>query len=218
MSINNKPKEMQAPSHEYHAKEKRFDQSLAQAGSETRPSFPNVVLYRSALNDLPLVIIFLLVGGSVLGTCLILREYVPRQLFGYEPITVLSLSLITGCSIVGAVILFRRVNVRYLIADDGIEALRGIISNHQVDAKLEYYQIRGTEIHRNLFGRLIGTGDLHVRGSTSNDTEVAFKGIYDPYRYQKLIQERHRLDAPNFKAPLIDDRDRGHESLAILAQ
>ena len=71
-------------------------------------------------------------------------------------------------------------------------ALRGILSNKQIDAKLEYDQTRGTEIHRTLLQRVVGTGDLHVRGSASNDAEVALHGIRDPYRYQAFVQEYHQ--------------------------
>lgn len=175
-----------------------------QGQSDMRVPFPNVVLYRSILNDLPLLIISLLVISIALGIGLFLRDSAAR-LLGYEPLYVFGLSWIGACIILFVVILFRRFNVRYLIADDGIEALRGILSNRQVDAKLEYYQIRGTEIHRSLFERLIGTGDLHVRGSTSNDSEVAFKGISEPYRYQKVIQERHRLEVQGRESQSTND-------------
>jgi len=36
------------------------------------------------------------------------------------------------------------------------------------------------------------------------DTEVEFSGIGDPYRYQKLIEVRHRLEAQGLKAAWSD--------------
>lgn len=181
-----------------------FYESHPQGQSDMRVPFSNIVLYRSILNDLPLLIISLLAVSIAFGIALFLRASAAHFL-GYEQIFIFGLSLISVCIILFAVIFFRRFNVRYLIADDGIKAVRGILSNHQVDAKLEYYQIRGTEIHRSFFERLIGTGDLHVHGSTSNDTEVSFKGIFEPYRYQKVIQERHRLNVQGREAQSTDD-------------
>lgn len=157
------------------------------------PPSPNIVLFRSILNDLPHIFIALIVGCVATWLALLPRD-LNRLFYGLDLARIFTVILAIGFTIMCIVVAFRRFNVRYIIADDGIKALRGIISNNQVDAKLEYYQIRGTEIHRSLFERLVGTGDLHVFGSTSNVTEVAFKGIFDPYRYQKVIQERHRLE------------------------
>lgn len=162
-------------------------------------TLPNVVLFRSIVNDLPLFGAFLLAGNFAAWIIFLMGDFV-RSFFGYEPLLMLALVLSVGLVLMSVVIVFRRYNVRYLITDDGIKALRGFLSNHQVDAKLEYHQIRGTEIHRNLFERLVGTGDLHVRGSTSDDTEVAFLGIRDPYHYQQIIEARHRLEVQGPKA------------------
>lgn len=190
-----------------HARSDPFDNFQTKKSSEQGTDLKKVVLHRSILNDLPLIVISLIVCISTIRLSMFLNSP-STQVFGYDLLTVMAVSVVVGCSILSAIILYRRFNVRYVIADDGIKALRGILSNNQVDAKLEYYQIRGTEIHRSIFQRIIGTGDLHVRGSTGYDTEVSFKGIYDPYRYQKLIQERHRIevqDPKSLSANLIKD-------------
>lgn len=184
----------------------RFDEgslgeSHAQGSDEYQKSpgpFSDIVLFRSVINDLPFLFISLVVIGMAGWFTISLRGFLDAFL-GKEAVLSLPAVLIACVSVILIVIAFRRFNARYLIAGDGVKALRGIISNAQVDAKLEYYQIRGTEIRRSLFERLVGTGDLHVRGSTSTDTEVTFKGIYDPYRYQKIIQERHRLEVGGLK-------------------
>lgn len=165
-------------------------------------SFPDVVLHRSILNDIPMIVCFLIVGSIAWWMTLSLGVNYQASYNSLKPLLLFAGVLAVGVAC--AVVAFRMYNVRYLIANDGIKALRGFLSNHQVDAKLEYYQIRGTEIHRTFFERLVGTGDLVVRGSTGSDTEVALKGIRDPYRFQKLIQARHRLEVQGSKAAWIN--------------
>jgi hypothetical protein len=154
-------------------------------------TFSTVVLYRSVLNDIPLILFLLSVSICFRWITSIIRTNINGD-FGQQLASMLAYAPLVSIIFLFGIIAFKRYNVRYMIADDGIKALRGFLSNHQIDAKLEYYQIRGTEIHRSLFNRLLGTGDLHVHGSTSQVIEVAFKGIFDPYRFQKLIQARHR--------------------------
>jgi hypothetical protein len=157
----------------------------------------DIVLYRSVMNDLPLVALPLAISFCLLGAVIFYSvvNTSPRQLvianFGWLLVVILLVFLLVFLL---GLISYRRFNVRYVIADDGIKALRGILSNSQIDSKLEYYQIRGTEIHRTLFQRLIRTGDLHLRGATGSDVEVCFKGILYPYYFQKVIENRHRIE------------------------
>ena len=171
-------------------------------------SCANVVLYRSILNDFPMFITFLL-GTLVVSWLTFSFKDTLSVYFRYDPLVVLGLVGVVAFAFMGLVSVYRRSDVKYLISDDGIQARRGFLSNHQIDAKLEYYQIRGTEIHRSLFERLIGTGNLLIRGSGSadNNREIAFKGISDPLRYQKLIQSRHRLEVQGSKAAWMNNSD-----------
>ena len=182
----------------------KMEQATREAQNARRKSFPDIVLHRSALNDLPLVIGLLTVTALVLWSTYIYRAN-GHTLLGRDPFIALAFFIAIVYAWAALAIVYKRFNVKFLIASDGIQALRGFLSNHQVDAKLEYYQIRGTEIHRTFLERLVGTGNLVVRGSSSQDTEVAFKGIRDPYRFQKLIQARHRLEVQGSKAAWIND-------------
>ena len=182
----------------------KMEQASREAQNARRKSFPDIVLHRSALNDLPLVIGLLTVTALVLWSTYIYRAN-GHALLGRDPFIALAFFIAIVYAWAALAIVYKRFNVKFLIASDGIQALRGFLSNHQVDAKLEYYQIRGTEIHRTFLERLVGTGNLVVRGSSSQDTEVAFKGIRDPYRFQKLIQARHRLEVQGSKAAWIND-------------
>ncbi|MCO6431762.1 MAG: PH domain-containing protein [Deltaproteobacteria bacterium] len=185
-------------SEQFPPQNRAVNSALHSEKADRSPPHPQVTrdikLYRSLRNDLPLVIASLAIA-ALLTLFTMPNQRLLGRMVDAQPLAILAGVLAVGFGVVCTIMLLRRFNFRYLIANDGIKALRGIISNNQVDAKLEYYQIRGTEIHRSLFQRLVGTGDLLVRGSTSNDTEVAFKGIYDPYRYQKIIQDRHRVEA-----------------------
>jgi uncharacterized membrane protein YdbT with pleckstrin-like domain len=159
----------------------------------------DIILCRSALNDLPLLILFVVCG--TMFQIVASASSLPSLFIRDFDISTRIAPILAGIGIsLVALVVFRRFNVRYVIDEDGIKALRGILSNNQVDSKLEYYQIRGMEIHRTLFQRLISTGDLHLRGATGNDTEVCFKGILYPYRVQKIIQQRHRLQGVDYRA------------------
>ena len=170
---------------------------------EIDPSL-NVVLFRSILNDVPLLVAFFVTCiGIFWGSYLI--EDSADNLIAEKYSSLLTVIRVSSFLFLCMFIAFRRYDVRYVISSDGIKALRGFLSNHQVESKLDYFQIRGTEIHRSLFERLIGTGDLHVHGSTSDEVEVAFKGIYEPYRYQKIIESRQRLSIKNAQVVLVQE-------------
>jgi hypothetical protein len=166
----------------------------------------DIVLHRSLLNDLPIILSLIATFCILLWFTFVYREWL-ITLVSFEPFLLLALVIVFASVLVGALVAYRRYDVKYLISGDGIEARRGFLSNDQIEAKLEYYQIRGTEIHRTLFQRFIGTGDLLVSGSGTDDREVSFHGISRPSYYQLFIQSRHRLEAQGSKAAWINNQD-----------
>lgn len=156
-------------------------------GLFTNKKSDNIIVYRSLLNDIPFILLFF--GGCIAFTLILFKQQTELHSSDWHFLLYRAILGISGL-IFCLSLAFRKYNVHYQISLDGVQALRGILSNHQVDAKLEYYQIRGTEIHRSYFQRLIGTGDLHIHGSTSIEVQVAFLGISDPYRYDLIIKSR----------------------------
>lgn len=177
---------------------------MYEQSENAQPIGSEVVLHRSILNDLPLIPGSLVVAGG-LSWIAFQKSVAIDLLTGVSSYLLLSVFLGITLIIVLLLVTFRQFNTRYLIAKDGVKVMRGIFSNNQIEAKLEYYQIRGIEIRRSLFQRFINTGDLHVRGATSDDTEVSLAGIYNPYLYQKLIENRHRVEVQNLKSTWVND-------------
>lgn len=152
----------------------------------------DIVLFRSLFNDLPIILLFS--GGSILFTYFVFNGQSELSIDHWRFIffrALLGLSGLLFCLSLA----FRKYNLRYLISEDSVQTLQGFAPNQQIDARLEFNQIRGSEVHRTYFQHFIGTGDLHIYGSTSYEVQVIFSGISNPCKFDKIIQSRRKSTA-----------------------
>jgi hypothetical protein len=143
----------------------------------------------SILNEVPQVLFSSLVALGMAIALHLHSDFWLHELGAAFPVVLWGMPILI---LLGSVLLFfyRRYNVQYQILENGVTALSGFLSLTQIEAKLDYRQIRGTEIHRTVFDRLVGIGDLHVCGATSSGIAISLRGIRDPYYYQHIIQQR----------------------------
>ncbi|MEM5829664.1 MAG: PH domain-containing protein [Candidatus Aenigmatarchaeota archaeon] len=82
---------------------------------------------------------------------------------------------------------FVRIYTHYLVEEDSITMVEGLLSKKKVSIPLN--QIAGITLHKTLLGRMLKFGNIKVSGFRS---EVLMRGIKDPDSLYKYLQERLR--------------------------
>lgn len=86
-----------------------------------------------------------------------------------------------------SLVVFRRRTTFYRLTEDEIQ--RETAFAGQVFKKsLPLEGIAGLEVRRGIIHRLLGIGQLHFRSKTSNQPDLWWFGIADPFTVQKKIQ------------------------------
>ena len=154
-----------------------------------------IVLYRSVLAELPLILVTLItivVGIYFTYTHESSIEYldiyhfenwtlsIPIPLYAIIPIllTVFTLHVMYDC--------------KYEIADDYVRSIKGLVSLTKLDHRIELNNLRGVDIHRNLYCRIVNVGTLRISSATHDNVEVCLYDIYNPSYYRDLIIERRK--------------------------
>ena len=85
----------------------------------------------------------------------------------------------------------RLLDRRYLLCNDYILEVEGLLAWKLRTVRLRYLHIRGLEVDRTILQHLFNVGDLRVGGEISpEDTDIVMTGIYKPERYKDIIKER----------------------------
>ncbi len=93
--------------------------------------------------------------------------------------------------VLGAALIHKLLNRKYVLCEDYILEIEGLVAFTLRTVRLRYLHIRGLEIDCNILQRMLGVGDLRVGGEISpEDTDVVMMGIYNPNRYKDIIKER----------------------------
>ena len=97
-----------------------------------------------------------------------------------------------------AVVAHRLWNFRYVIGQDYVRTIEGLLSISKKDMRLEFHNIRGVEIDRSLYGRIVNIGDLLVGSSMHAEIELQLRGLRDPSFYRDVILHRMRRAEEEF--------------------
>ena len=100
-------------------------------------------------------------------------------------------------------LIHRLYDSKYLIGKDYIRALHGLLSFRKQDIRLEYMDIRGIEINRGLYGRVVNTGIITIGTAMMEKEEMNITDIYNPSFYRDIILKRK--DVVNSKYVLRQD-------------
>ncbi len=103
---------------------------------------------------------------------------IPLPLMGIFPILIL------------VVLVVKHFNYRYVISEDHVRTLSGIISLRMLDKRLDMQHIRGVEIERSIFDRLFNLGDLEIGSAMHGQDDLIMYGIYNPERFRKMIEHQ----------------------------
>jgi len=75
----------------------------------------------------------------------------------------------------------------YIIASDHVRVIKGRFSFSKKDMRIEYHNIRGIEVDRNLYGRIVNVGSIRVGTAMTNTPEIILDDVSNPSRYRDII-------------------------------
>lgn len=78
----------------------------------------------------------------------------------------------------------------YIIGEDYVRATYGLLSFNKTDVRLEFVDVRGIEINRGIYGRIVNTGTIHVGTAMREEEELFIINVYNPSQYRDLILKR----------------------------
>lgn len=125
------------------------------------------------------------------------------EFFGY-PLTVNIPLLGLVPLVLLAMLAHRLLDRRYVLSEDYILEVEGLLAWRLRTVRLRYLHIRGLEVDRSILQNLFGVGDLRVGGETSpEDTDVVMYGIAHPEAFKDLIKERINRKLAELKSPQL---------------
>lgn len=92
-----------------------------------------------------------------------------------------------------AVVLHKMYDSHYVVGPDYVRQLDGLLSLSKDDIIIELKDIRGVEIERNIYGRLVNTGDLKIGTAASDRHEITLRYIRDPSSFRDLILTQRKM-------------------------
>lgn len=171
------------------------------------PSLRTIVLYRHHLQELPLILLVIVLTVSAFP----LTGAIPSSV---QEVSLFSLTFsVPFFALMPAVgffyVLNRMWNARYEIHEGYVCACEGIVSLTMRDVRIDYENVRGIEIDRNLYQRLAQLGDLKIGSSMHGDVELVMHGIRYPERYREIIEERIKKHFEKLSRNTMVERSRG---------
>ncbi len=152
------------------------------------PELEEVVFSRSPLAMFPMVILTVLL--AVFAAYLTARFSWSVQLIhlGERSIALPLFALVP--LILGAVAIRDLYDARYIIGADHVRAVSGLISFRKSDVRVEFEHIRGVEVDRSLWGRLVNVGDLRIGTAMAAEVEIIIRDVQNPSGYRDIILSR----------------------------
>lgn len=81
----------------------------------------------------------------------------------------------------------------YVVGSDYVREMNGLFSLHKDDIVIEMKDIRGVEIDRSIYGRIVNTGNLKIGTSAHDQNEIIIRYIRDPSYYRDVILTRRKI-------------------------
>ena len=154
-----------------------------------------LLFYRSVLAELPLI--FVTIGLGVLALVLTLRYAESVQVLELLQLGDSSLSI--GIPLFGivpilsaALVIHRLYDRRYVIASDYVRSVSGLLSMRKQDMRIAFQDVRGVEVDRSLYQRIVNVGDMPSGSAMQAGVEVQFLGVRNPSRYRDIILSRRK--------------------------
>ena len=60
------------------------------------------------------------------------------------------------------------------------------------DMRIAFQDVRGVEVDRSLYQRIVNVGDMHIGSAMQAGVEVQFLGVRNPSRYRDIILSRRK--------------------------
>ena len=172
------------------------ENSEAMELSEEELYFEKIVLAPTVLSEAPRLLLFgiLFIGGVV---CTVMF---PMTVFkASDPALPFSLSFplcLLPAVFFAVKILYDLCNERYTIGKDYVRTVCGLLSLYKSDIRVKCHDIRGVDIERSIFGRILNTGDILIGSALNADMVFRMRGLSNPSLYRDIILERaeHELE------------------------
>lgn len=152
------------------------------------PDLREVVFSRSPLAMLPMVILTVLLAMLAAYLTALLPWSVQILHVGEGTVALPLFALVP--LILGAVAIRDLYDARYVIGADHVRAVSGLISFRKSDVRVEFEHIRGVEVDRSLWGRLVNVGDLRIGTAMAAEVEINIRDVQNPSVYRDIILAR----------------------------
>jgi|GEM_PF-1278753 len=157
----------------------------------------NIVINRSPLSEGPKIVLF--VVTLVLAVYLSINfpwtaQRIPLgEFFGWNLGFDLPLFGIIPFVLLG-VIAHNLLNYRYVLTPEYVLEIEGLLAFSSHTARVHYIHIRGIEIDKTFYQRLVGIGKVSLvsMGSLTSDSEaeICMKGVANPGKIKDMIEAR----------------------------
>lgn len=157
-----------------------------------------VVFHRSWRNEIPAIMLLVL---SVLFSVYLVLDF-PEIFLQDSNFNFLAfgnyswLPSMLGAFLVPLVVLgfliHRLFDDRFIITEDSIVAVNGLLSLKLCSSRVHFAHVRGVEVEQGIFQRLVNTGNLMVGSAAHLGQEVVMKGVGNPTYYREIIAAQVR--------------------------
>jgi membrane protein YdbS with pleckstrin-like domain len=100
-------------------------------------------------------------------------------------LTLLLLALPFGVLLL--IMAYRHYSARFTIEDGNIESRHGIIAREINSIRIA--DVRNINVKQSLLDRILFVGDIEFSSAASDNAEVIFKGVSNPMRIKRKVQE-----------------------------
>ncbi|MCB0339439.1 MAG: PH domain-containing protein [Bdellovibrionales bacterium] len=150
-----------------------------------------IVFHRSILNEVPLFVCF--VVSAIWALYLTIR--IPASVIfidlsnSHFPELILPFpTFFTIPLVVLGFLVHRLFDDRFIITEDHIVSVNGLLSLRVLTNRIHFAHVRGIEVERNLYQRVVGTGNIRVGSAAHSDLEIEMIGVGKPDYYRNVIE------------------------------
>jgi uncharacterized membrane protein YdbT with pleckstrin-like domain len=157
--------------------------------SSKRKPLPIIKFGKSFLAEIPLIVLSIIL--TVAAIYLTLSVPWSIQYLLLWDMSLLPIPLFALFPLLSIILVFQRVyNYSYLLADEYLRSLHGLLSLRKRDMRIEYRDILGIDIERNIIERMFNVGDIKIGTAMLGEAEIVFVGVKDPSKYRDIVVDR----------------------------
>lgn len=97
-------------------------------------------------------------------------------------------------------------NYKYVLSDDFILAMEGILSLQLLQTKVRYEDIKFVEVDKSILGRILDYGNVYIASAATSDIEITLRNISSPFLFKEFImgQVESKRQAKQIKSASTD--------------